>query len=598
MRKIMKNQSPNYIRALLLFWKTISGAQRSGIAFAIMLMVFSSFFEVMSIGAVIPFLMALINPDEIQSLQIVHYIQSVTGPDRSLDLQTWLPMLFAAAAMIAMILRLILLSFSSKYIYRSGSDISTELFKRTIYQDYESHVAKNKSEIINTITVEMAVVVEYALAPLMTLLSSFIILTGFIIIMSLYSIQYTLILIFSLSIIYMAIIRAARRRLLSNSSIIRRESERLVNLTSEAISGIRDLIINNQEQAYVDSYSNIDKKLRNTQGKNQFINQAPRFIVEGIALVAVAVFGFILSNDQTAIISALPVLGALALAAQRALPLLQQSYAAWASLRGSAEQLEHVRELLEQPMPKSLNKTILKIPFRNSIKLKNLSFSYKNSSECVLKDVNIEINKGDVVGVIGKTGDGKSTFIDIIMGLLKPTSGSFELDGHQVDDLVRHHLRSKISHVPQQIFLNDSTILENIAFGEEPGRIDLDRVGLVTSIAMLSSMLERLPNGYQTEVGENGVRLSGGERQRIGIARALYRNREILILDEATSALDEVTEASVMEGIHRGASEQTIIIVAHRLSTLSKCSRIFLVANKTVREIPKSAILAENPIDI
>jgi ABC-type multidrug transport system fused ATPase/permease subunit len=294
-------------------------------------------------------------------------------------------------------------------------------------------------------------------------------------------------------------------------------------------------------------------------------------------MVVIAGIAYSLSQSAGGISASLPVLGALALGAQKIMPQMQQIYFGVVSVGGSQQALFDVLALLEQPILIEEASPVPSIPtnLKHSIKLCNLSFRYRQETPEILKDLNLEIVRGSRVGFIGKTGSGKSTVIDLIMGLLEPTSGCIKIDGLSLNKKNRGEWQSRIAHVPQTIYLADSTIAENIAFGVDTHLIDHERVQDAARKAQLSEFIGTLAARYQTAVGERGVRLSGGQRQRIGLARALYKNADLLILDEATSALDDATENAVMQSINSLGNEITVLMIAHRTSTLSNCDRIF-----------------------
>jgi ATP-binding cassette, subfamily B, bacterial PglK len=294
-----------------------------------------------------------------------------------------------------------------------------------------------------------------------------------------------------------------------------------------------------------------------------------------------------LTNYQSGnVVDVLPILGALALGAQRSLPLMQAIYGGWSSMLGSKAALVDVLELLDQPLQTQAN---LPEPepllLSGNINFKNISFQYGINGPPVLEGFNLTISKGSRLGIIGKTGSGKSTVLDLLMSLLEPTQGQV-----RVDDLPLNHERKRawqkaLAHVPQSIFLTDSTIAENIAFGIQPDQIDFDRVREVAKQAHISEFIESSPESYGTIVGERGVRLSGGQRQRIGIARALYKQASVLIFDEATSSLDNETEQSVMETIEGLSKDLTLVIIAHRLTTLKNCTQIVELGNGGIMRI-------------
>ena len=283
----------------------------------------------------------------------------------------------------------------------------------------------------------------------------------------------------------------------------------------------------------------------------------------------------------------LPLIGTIALAAQRLLPAMQQIYSNWASIKGSSKSISNVLKILNKEgilINEKYYSTISKLNLMNKIEFSNLSFKFPNSKQDVLRDINLTIGKGDLIGIIGKTGSGKSTLMDLMMGLYQPNKGKLLIDGKSInfDNKSMISWRKSISHVSQTIYLSDCSILENIAFGEFKEKINVKKVKDCAKRAKISSFIESLPMGYESIVGERGVRISGGQRQRIGIARALYKDSKILFLDEATSALDEKTEKEVVDSIQNFDKELTIIMIAHRLKTVEKCTKIIKIVNGRV----------------
>jgi ATP-binding cassette subfamily B protein len=308
--------------------------------------------------------------------------------------------------------------------------------------------------------------------------------------------------------------------------------------------------------------------------------------MEAMGMVLIAALAYGISRSAQGIAAALPVLGALAVGAQRLLPALQQVYSGWAGIVGSQASLAKVLELLDQPiaadaLPTSQNALI----FKKEVRFSEVRFRYAPDAPWVLDRFNVTIRKGTRVGFVGSTGSGKTTVLDLLMGLLAPSEGQLLVDGVPiVGDRVRPWQRA-IAHVPQSIFLADTSIAQNIAFGVPPHAIDLDRVRQAAKRAQIAEFIENRPDGYDARVGERGVQLSGGQRQRIGIARALYKQASVLVFDEATSALDSATEQSVMDAIDGLDRELTILLIAHRLSTVRRCD--------TIVEIGEGRVIAQ-----
>jgi ATP-binding cassette subfamily B protein len=349
----------------------------------------------------------------------------------------------------------------------------------------------------------------------------------------------------------------------------------MVKSLQEGLGGIRDVLIDGTQQFYCQIYRNADLPLRRASGDNVFINGSPRYIMETIGMIMIAGLAYMMSLREGGLVDTIPTLGALALGAQRLLPSLQHAYGSYSDIKGSKYSLIDVLKLLNQPLPDYADQPPSNpIPFENKISLKNINFRYTKETPWVLKNVSLNISKGDKIGFIGATGSGKSTLLDIVMGLLMLKNGSFSIDGQIISNKNRRDWQAHISHVPQNIYLSDSTIEENIAFGIPKNQVNQQRVKIAARQAQISEVIDEWKNGYQTLVGEGGVRLSGGQRQRIGIARALYRQSSVLVFDEATSALDDETESEVMKAIGKLNKEMTILIIAHRLTTLKNCNKI------------------------
>jgi ABC-type multidrug transport system fused ATPase/permease subunit len=378
--------------------------------------------------------------------------------------------------------------------------------------------------------------------------------------------------------IYVLIIRFVRKRLARNSKTISRETTQRIKSLQEGLGGIRDVLIDGSQAAYCEIYRNSDYPLRHAEGSSAFISASPRYGMEALGMLLIAALAYALAQQPDGLSRAIPVLGALALGAQRLLPVLQQAYMAWTGIQGGRDSLQDAIELLDQPLPDFADQpSPAPLSFCQDIRLRNLSFRYAEDAPWVIRDMDLSIKKGSRVGFVGTTGSGKSTLLDITMGLLPPTAGVLEIDGLVITAANTRAWQAHIAHVPQAIYLADSTIEENIAFGIPKAMIDPQRIRHVARQAQIAETIEAWPEQYRTFVGERGVRLSGGQRQRIGIARALYKQADVIIFDEATSALDNETEEAVMQAIEGLSSELTILIIAHRLTTLKGCTHIVQV---------------------
>jgi ATP-binding cassette subfamily B protein len=378
-----------------------------------------------------------------------------------------------------------------------------------------------------------------------------------------------------MGLIYVVITIATRRLLVAISQRSAAIRTARVKLLQESLGGIRDIILDHSHVVFERKHAGYENEMRRLQILAHFISASPRFVVEGAGIILVALLSIYFSWQPGGILAALPVLGALALGAQRLLPLLQAMYLGWASYSIHAHNLHDVVALLrvsaDGARPVIASEAVE--PFKTSIELRGLSFGY-GDGRLALDSIDLFIGKGERVGLIGKTGSGKSTLVDVLMGLLQPTSGELLIDGVAIGRDTIGQWQAQIAHVPQSIFLSDDSIAANIAFGMQDS-IDMARVWEAAERADIRSFIEQLPDGMDTKIGERGIRLSGGQRQRLGIARALYRNATVLILDEATSALDDSTEAAVMESVTGLGRDLTMVLIAHRLSTVAGCDTIY-----------------------
>ncbi len=555
-------------------WLHIGPRRRVQFVLLLVLMILASFAEVVSIGAVLPFLGVLTSPRNVFDHPAARPVVEALGLAAPEQLLLPLTLLFGLAVLAAGAMRLLLLWASTHLSYATGADLSISIYRRTLYQPYSVHVARNSSEIISGISEKTGVVIG-TLVMVLTLVSSGIMLVSILVALLSVDPVIALAAFGGFGLIYAIIIRLVRDRLSKNSQSVARDSTQRIKSLQEGLGGIRDVLIDGSQAAYCAIYRNTDYPLRRAQGSSAFISASPRYGMEALGMLLIAALAYTLAQQPDGIAKAIPVLGALALGAQRLLPVLQQSYMAWTGIQGGQASLQDALELLDQPLPDHADQPPAEpLPFRKDLRLRHLSFRYGDDAPWVFRNLNLTIAKGTRVGFVGTTGSGKSTLLDIVMGLLQPVGGTLEVDGRPITPPDIRGWQAHIAHVPQAIYLADSTIEENIAFGVPKARIDHQRVEQAARQAQIAETVESWPGRYKTLVGERGVRLSGGQRQRIGIARALYKQADVIIFDEATSALDNETEEAVMQAIEGLSQDLTILIIAHRLSTLKNCTQI------------------------
>ncbi len=447
-------------------WLHIALKRRRQFCILLVMMIAASFTEVFSIGAILPFLGVLTAPQKVfehELAQPVIQFLSITSPSQLL---LPLTIMFCSAVLIAGCMRILLIWATMRLSFGTGSDISLDIYRRTLYQPYAIHASRNSSEVIAGITAKANTVIFGTLIPILTIISSFFMLSAILIAIIYVNPLIAFIAFGGFGLLYLTIIKFSRKRLISSGECIAREGSNVHKSLQEGLSGIRDVLIDGSQAVYCQIYRDSDFHMRRALGDQSFISTAPRYLMESLGMLLIAILAYILAFQPDGVSKAIPILGAVALGVQRLLPVLQQTYSSISSIVGSQGSLRDTLDLLDQPLPHYVNQPIPEpLPFKHAILLNQLSFRYSNESALVLNKIYVSITKGSRVGVIGSTGGGKSTMLDIIMGLLNPTEGSLEVDGQVVDDTNKRAWQSHIAHVPQAIFLADSSIAENIAFG-------------------------------------------------------------------------------------------------------------------------------------
>lgn len=545
----------------------------------LLLTIFASMLEVATIGAVTPFFLILLDPEKVFNYQIVKYANHFLGLETSKEILFLMVLIFIFVTLLSGVVRLLLNWKTINLAYGIGADLSADIYKLTLYQPYKVHISRNSSEVISGILVKVHGVIASILMPIINMISGLIILMFILATLLFISAQVTIVAAMAFGSIYFLIHKRTKSLKIANGAIISSESSNILKSLQEGIGGIRDILIDRSQETFVESYKKSDSLLRKAQSVNLFLGQSPRYVIEslGIALIILAAFFLSITTEavSTEATSAIPILGALALGAQRVLPILQQLYFSSSSIQGGRGNLNDILGLLEQSLPSYINEPIcMPIAFEKFIKFDSVTFKYDSSKKVAIHNLNLTISKGDRIGIVGRSGSGKSTFGDLLMGLLEPNSGQILIDGVEINNKNYHLWQMNIAHVPQSIFLSDGTFEENIAFGVPLAEIDRNRINYASVKARLAEYIDSLPDKYQTSVGERGLRLSGGQRQRIGIARALYKQANLIILDEATSALDSHTESEVLDAIEDFDQSLTLIVIAHSIRALKGCNRI------------------------
>lgn len=569
------------LRLMCNVWLEIPADRKKQLIILIILMVVSSIFEVVSISLVVPFLGLLLDPLRFtEQAYIRPYLSNFQ------NLPFIFTLIFCCSILCAGAIRMLVLWLNLKLSFAIGAKLSNNLFNRTLNQTYEEHISRNSSEIINTISVKMGYLMS-AISAGMTIVSSSIVMAIISLMLFVASPIYTGLIFFILLISYWIINLSTKKILTINSGNIALNSSRTIKILQESLGSYRDVLLDNSQKILEKEFDSANSSAWRSEGRVRFIAGAPRYLMEIFGMIALVVVAFLLTSSGTRVVDIIPFIGALALAIQRILPAMQGMYSSWASIRGTQDMVRGAINLLQQPILQIDQEKIYyeKVAFIDIVEFRNIFFRYKQDLPYSLQGVSLRIKRGERVGVIGSTGSGKSTFVDLLMGLLMPTDGGIFIDGKLLDRGNLLSWQKNIAHVPQSIYLTDATIEENIAFNIPKHLINHNRVISAARQAQIATFIEQLPNQYETKVGERGVRLSGGQRQRIGIARALYKDVSLIVFDEATSALDEKTESAIIESINSLNSNLTLLIISHRMSTLRICNRFLEVKNSSITEI-------------
>ncbi len=540
------------------------------------LSVFGSLSELATLGAVLPFVSLLSRPYPGEKYALVNQIVDSVRELVDAEPEQIITALFVSVIISSAILRLAIAALSVRLTQSIGHDLAVRVFDNIVRQPYEYHLRTNSSEILTAIN-KVSNVVTSVLTPGLDALVSCVLAMGIVAGLFLLSSKAVLLAAIAMGGVYWIIARISRGRITQNSIVFSRNSTAAARTVQEALGGIRDVILDDAYRFHRWRFQAEDAALRRAVADNNLWAQLPRHIVEAIGIAIIAATALALAGESSDFSLVMPVFATFALAAQRLLPLFQRIYSGWNSVRGNLGSLEVVGGFasMSPPQDDGIPAHAGLIPFNKNIELVGGGFRYTETTPWVFRNLTLQIVKGERIGLLGKTGCGKSTLLDIVMGLLKLSEGELRVDGTAITSDNVKHWRARLAHVPQSIFLADASIAENIALCAAGDEIDNFALERASRRAQFHSFVMSLPEGYATRVGERGVRLSGGQRQRIGIARALYRAADVIILDEATSALDTNTEDSVMKEIDQIGEGVTLIIVAHRLSTLANCDTVY-----------------------
>ncbi len=542
--------------------------------------------EVFTIASIFPFISLLTNKELIYSQPILFKIYNFTGLNNEKDFIIFIGIASLLLFSTSLILKSLTIYSQILYVEVCESGLSKRIFNLYINQPYSWFLNRNSSELGKNIIAEVNTIVNYGLLPLVSIISQTIVSISIISLLILTNAKLAFSIIFILLFLYLNIFKTVStflKRIGGERSLINAKRFKLIN---EAFNAYKVVKVLGLERSYIARFKPIAKKFAVKNSKLQITTILPRYFVEIMAFGSIQIILLVMIARNFDLQNALPFITLYLFAGYRLIPSLQEIYSSFGKLRFVKRPLNNLyedsRNLIKFRDSENINTS--KIDLKESLVLERINFSYEEKTEKIIKNLSIKICANTKVGLVGETGSGKSTTIDIMLGLLEPQSGIIRIDNEIINSHNSRLWQKNVGYVPQDIFISDDDIASNIAFGLNHKNIDLEKVMKAAKVANLHYFIESLPDKYLTKIGERGVRLSGGQRQRIGIARAIYNEPTVLILDEATSSLDNLTEKKVMEAVDNLTNKMTIIIVAHRLTTVKNCDEIYFFKNGSIAD--------------
>jgi ABC-type multidrug transport system fused ATPase/permease subunit len=569
----------------ILFLLNVYERKRAGLL--IVLILIMAFLDMIGVASILPFMYVLTNPSFVETNFILNYIfqfSNIFGVENNQQFLFFLGILLYILLVVSLTFKAFTVYVQARFAEMIQYSIGKRLVEGYLHQSYSWFLSRHSVDLGKTILSDVGQVTGGAIRPLIDLISKTAVAVTLVALLAIVDLKLTLIICFLIGSFYGIFFYFIRKYLNRIGKESLKNNELRFMIVNEAFSAAKEVKVGGLEQIYIKLFSNYAKVFSRNQSSSQAVALLPRFILEVIIFGGILVMIFYLTSQTSNFNNAIPTISLYVFAGYRLMPALQQIYSSFTSLAFAGPSVDKLTEDLKSLKSLNSNQNQSTLSFNKSIVLKNIHYNYPNASRTTLKDINLSIPANSSTGFVGPTGSGKTTIVDIILGLLEPQKGTLEVDGKIITQQNSRSWQRSIGYVPQQIFLSDDTVAANIAFGLETKDINQEAVVKAAKISNLHNFVtEELPKKYQTTIGERGVRLSGGQRQRIGIARALYHNPKVLVLDEATSALDNQTEQEVMNAVSNIGKHITIILIAHRLNTVKKCDQIFLLAKGEIK---------------
>jgi len=566
---------------LKLLYKLLSRDQRRKLLCLQALVVLMAFAEVAGVASIGPFMALVGDMSHLQGDGFLAQAYHQSGIETPQDFLFMIGVFVFVILTVAAVISILTVWKMSMFGAQIGAELSTRLYSHYMQQPWLFHAEGSSSQLTSLISQESNRITKQIIQPLMQMNAKGVMATVMAVVIFTFNPLVAIVGLTIFGLVYFLLFRIIRRRLASNGAIISQTNSQRFKLMNEGFGGIKDTLLLGRQADFNRRFERASRKLGKAQGFTSALSQAPRYLMELIAFGSVMLLVlYLLVVHQGNLGEILPILSVYALAGFKLLPAFQLIYANLSQVKANLaafDSLEkHLIDSRETNVVKPVGATG-KLLLKNMIELDNVHLTYPGKQEKALKGLSLKIPVNKVIGLVGASGSGKSTAIDVLLGLLQPQCGGLKVDGIQLDERELRSWQNNVGFVPQSIFLADASIRENIAFGIPIEEIDASRVENAAKMAHLDELLKRLPDGLDSQVGERGVQISGGQRQRIGIARALYNDAEVLVLDEATSALDGITEKLVMDAIYDFSGKKTIIMIAHRLATVKQCDYIYLL---------------------
>jgi ABC-type multidrug transport system fused ATPase/permease subunit len=546
---------------------------------------FVALVETFGVVLIIPFIEIASNPEIINSNYQLNLINDFFQFSNTKNFILFLGISYFFYLIFSQAFKAVIMYFQLRYTFSLEASISKRLLESYLRQTYSWFLDKHSGDMGKGILSEVAETIHYSLNPLLAMISQLFLTIQLIVLIVLVNPIVALITLLFLLVLNLVIFNKVKNwiKLIGINKVM--HNQRRYKTVVEAFGAIKEIKLSGIEKSYSNKFSSAASDFSTANSNVQIVSILPKYLLEALSfgfLILFILYNLNLGNNLTEV---LPILSMFAFAALRLIPAFQQIFSSLNKINFSTKGLDDILYRLNENKNLEISKkTNDSLQIKNKIEINDLNFIYPNSNRMALNKINLSILAGKKIGVVGSTGSGKTTLIDILLGLLKPTNGKISLDGKEISKLGLREWQNSIGYVPQNIFLSDKTIAENIAFGLSLEELDIERVKKVCEIASLNNFItEELDQSYFTEVGERGVRLSGGQRQRIGIARALYHNPSLLVLDEATSALDNLTEKIIIESIANHSKNITTIVIAHRLNTIKNCDCIYYLEKGEVK---------------